>query len=81
MLTSHPAAEGKAQYCEVEGNAPFDKGILAERMVEEMLPAIESSAGGQFNFNVVNCDRSIGARVSVRLLVAMATWVWKHIRL
>ena len=64
LLTSHPAAEGKAQYCEVEGNAPFDKGILAERMVEEMLPAIESSAGGQFNFNVVNCDRSIGARVS-----------------
>ena len=33
-------------------------------MVAEMLPAIESSAGGQFNFNVVNCDRSIGARVS-----------------
>ncbi|RSR59743.1 glutamate synthase large subunit, partial [Acinetobacter baumannii] len=64
LLTSHPAAEGKAQYCEVEGNAPFDKGVLAERMVEEMLPAIESSAGGQFNFNVVNCDRSIGARVS-----------------
>lgn len=64
LLTSHPSAEGKAQYCQVEGNAPFDKGVLAERMVAEMLPAIESSAGGQFNFNVVNCDRSIGARVS-----------------
>ncbi|MGK3626383.1 glutamate synthase large subunit, partial [Acinetobacter sp. A11] len=63
LLTSHPSAEGKAQYCQVEGNAPFDKGVLAERMVAEMLPAIESSAGGQFNFNVVNCDRSIGARV------------------
>ncbi|WP_228137281.1 glutamate synthase large subunit, partial [Acinetobacter sp. V2] len=64
LLTSHPSADGKAQYCEVQGNAPFDKGVLAEKMVAEMLPAIESSAGGQFNFNVVNCDRSIGARVS-----------------
>jgi len=31
LLESHPAAEGKAQYCEVQGNAPFDKGILAEK--------------------------------------------------
>ncbi|OJU55487.1 MAG: glutamate synthase large subunit, partial [Acinetobacter sp. 39-4] len=64
LLTSHPAAEGKAQYCQVQGNAPFDKGVLAEKMVAEMLPAIEAGTGGSFNFTVGNCDRSIGARIS-----------------
>ncbi|MFM2333947.1 MAG: hypothetical protein RIQ74_2797, partial [Pseudomonadota bacterium] len=64
LLTSHPSAEGKAQYCQVQGNAPFDKGILAEKMVTEMLPAIEAGTGGSFNFTVGNCDRSIGARIS-----------------
>ncbi|WP_278493066.1 glutamate synthase large subunit [Acinetobacter gyllenbergii] len=64
LLTSHPSAEGKAQYCQVQGNAPFDKGVLAEKMVAEMLPAIEAGQGGSFNFTVGNCDRSIGARIS-----------------
>lgn len=64
LLTSHPSAEGKAQYCQVQGNAPFDKGLLAEQMVAEMLPAIEAGTGGSFNFRVGNCDRSIGARIS-----------------
>ena len=64
LLQSHPAAEGKAQYCQVQGNAPFDKGLLAERMVADMLPAIESGQGGEFSYRVGNCDRSIGARLS-----------------
>ena len=64
LLESHPAAEGKAQYCQVQGNAPFDKGILAEKMVAEMLPAIEARTGGSFDFKIGNCDRSIGARIS-----------------
>lgn len=64
LLQSHPAAEGKAQYCQVQGNAPHDKGILAEKMVADMLPAIESGNGGEFRYRVGNCDRSIGARLS-----------------
>lgn len=52
------------QTCQVGFNQPFDKGELAERMVEEMLPAIEAKSGGEFSFNVTNCDRSIGARLS-----------------
>ncbi len=64
LLQSHPAAEGKAQYCQVQGNAPHDKGILAEQMVTDMLPAIESGNGGIFSYRVGNCDRSIGARLS-----------------
>ncbi|MBF7688712.1 glutamate synthase large subunit [Acinetobacter rathckeae] len=64
LLQSHPAAEGKAQYCVQQGNPPFDQGLLAERMVEEMKPTIEAATGGEFFFNVGNCDRSIGARIS-----------------
>ncbi|WP_028301291.1 glutamate synthase large subunit [Oceanospirillum beijerinckii] len=50
--------------CQVARNEPFDKGELAERMVAETLSAIESGKGGEFAFNVTNCDRSIGARLS-----------------
>ena len=33
-------------------------------MVEQTLPSIEAQTGGSFDFNVGNCDRSIGARLS-----------------
>jgi len=56
--------QSKPQCCQVKNNRPFDKGVLAEAMVEKMLPAIESKAGGEFEFEVTNCDRSIGARLS-----------------
>ncbi len=64
LLTVHPAGEGKAQYC-VEGrNQPHDKGELAERMVADLLPAIEGRLGGHYHYDLCNCDRSIGARLS-----------------
>src|SRR5690606_36948301 len=64
LLESHPAAEGKVQYCQVQGNAPFDKGILSEKMVDEILPAIEAGTGDEYSFTIGNCDRSIDARLS-----------------
>ncbi len=54
----------KPNVCEVDRNPPFDKGEMAERMVAEMLPAIEARSGGTFDFEIGNCDRSIGARIS-----------------
>ncbi|WGO99854.1 glutamate synthase large subunit [Saccharophagus degradans] len=54
----------KPQFCGVDRNRPFDEGLLAERMVEEVLPAIEAKQGGEFNFHITNCDRSVGARIS-----------------
>ncbi len=51
-------------YCEVDSNDPYDKGELAERMLEETKGAIHQKAGGIFNYDVSNCDRSIGARLS-----------------
>jgi glutamate synthase (NADPH/NADH) large chain len=43
---------------------PFDRGEKAEAMVAATLPAIEAGSGGEFSFEVTNCDRSIGARLS-----------------
>lgn len=61
--SSHIPAD-KPQFCEVDKNPPFDKGELAEKMVEMALPAIRDQAGGEFNLDICNCDRSIGARIS-----------------
>jgi len=54
----------KPQFCTQPKNEPFDKGELAEKMVVDILPAIENKAGGEFNYPISNCDRSIGARLS-----------------
>ncbi len=54
----------KPQSCQVARNEPFDKGLLAERIVEAVLPAIEEKTGGEYSFDITNCDRSIGARIS-----------------
>ena len=64
ILSDGGVAEDKPHTCEVERNVPFDKGLLAERMIETLLPSIESKSGGEFAFDVTNCDRSIGARLS-----------------
>ena len=64
ILESHESTQGKPQFCQQERNEPFDKGLLAERMVEDMLGAIENATGGTFSYDVSNCDRSIGARLS-----------------
>jgi len=61
--SSHIPAD-KPQFCEVDKNPPFDKGELAEKMVEMALPAIRDQAGGEFDLDICNCDRSIGARIS-----------------
>ncbi len=64
LLNSHPAAEGKPQTCQVERNQPFDKGLLAEKMIDDMIVPIRQGQGGTFSYQVGNCDRSIGARIS-----------------
>ncbi len=64
MLYTDEFLESKPQFCGVTSNEPFDKGLLAERIVETVLPTIQSKSGGSFDFEITNCDRSIGARVS-----------------
>lgn len=62
LYNDHIPAE-KPQLCQVERNNPYDKGTLAERMVEDMADAIEHKRGGEFSYPITNCDRSIGARI------------------
>ena len=64
IIHSDEFLETKPQFCKVSKNAPFDKGLLAEEIVDQVLPAIDGKLGGIFNFRITNCDRSIGARVS-----------------
>ncbi len=52
------------QYCLTPSNAPFDQGELAERMVRDLLPAIEAKSGGEWSYELRNYHRSIGARLS-----------------
>ncbi|MFK4754481.1 glutamate synthase large subunit [Oceanobacter antarcticus] len=64
LLVNDQIPADKPHTVEVERNAPYDEGLLAERMVEEVLAAIEAKTGGQYAFTITNCDRSIGARLS-----------------
>lgn len=64
ILSDGGVPTDKPMFCSAPQNAPFDKGELAEKMVADMLPAIESMSGGVFHYNLKNTDRSIGARLS-----------------
>jgi glutamate synthase (NADPH/NADH) large chain len=64
-LISEAGVPGEVpQYCVTPSNPPFDKGLLAEQMVRDMLPAIEARSGGVWTYEVKNFNRSIGARIS-----------------
>jgi len=64
LLGSEHIPADKPQFCQVEKNPPFDLGLLAEKMVELAKTAIAEKSGGEFELEICNCDRSIGARVS-----------------
>ncbi len=64
VLSDGGVSETSPQYCTESRNTPWDQGELAEKMVAEILPAIESSSGGEFHFSIRNIHRSIGARLS-----------------
>jgi glutamate synthase (NADPH/NADH) large chain len=64
ILSKAGLTQDVPQFCATPSNAPFDKGELAERMVSEMLPAIEGKTGGEWSYEVRNYNRSLGARIS-----------------
>ncbi|MCH2041338.1 MAG: glutamate synthase large subunit [Saccharospirillaceae bacterium] len=64
IISNDQIPADKPHTCEVDRNRPYDEGLLAERMVEETLSAIENKAGGEFEYHITNCDRSVGARLS-----------------
>ena len=64
IIGDYGVCGSKPQFCTQVGNPPFDRGELAQKMVDDALPAIESMSGGEFTYAVRNNDRSIGARLS-----------------
>jgi glutamate synthase (NADPH/NADH) large chain len=64
IVSTAGIADDAAQFCTELRNDPFDKGELAEEMLQAALPAIEAKTGGRFGFEVRNFNRSIGARLS-----------------
>lgn len=52
------------QFCTVDRNHPHDPGTKNMEMLGAMRDSIENDTGGEFSFDVTNCDRSLGARVS-----------------
>ena len=64
ILSNGGLVDDKARFCSEPSNDPFDKGELAERMVNDILPAIESMSGGVYEYEVRNNNRTIGARLA-----------------
>jgi glutamate synthase (NADPH) large chain len=64
ILSQAGLSPAAAQFCTAEANTPFDRGELAERMLRDMLPAIEQGGGGEWRYELSNFNRSIGARLS-----------------
>jgi glutamate synthase (NADPH) large chain len=64
ILSTAGLSAAVPQFCALPANTPFDRGELAERMVRDILPAIEAKRGGEWSYAVSNFNRSIGARLS-----------------
>ena len=64
LISDQGLGDDKARFCSDPKNNPFDKGELAESILQQVLPAIEAKSGGEFEFEIRNDDRSIGARLS-----------------
>ncbi|MEH6473453.1 MAG: glutamate synthase-related protein, partial [Halopseudomonas sp.] len=54
----------KPQTCQQAQNNPYDLGALNLSILEQVRDAIATKSGGEFEFNITNCDRSVGARIS-----------------
>ncbi|PIW39382.1 MAG: glutamate synthase large subunit [Hydrogenophilales bacterium CG15_BIG_FIL_POST_REV_8_21_14_020_62_31] len=64
LLSQGGIAETEPRFCVEARNPSFDKGELAERMVEDALPGIKSKTPQRLAYPIRNVNRSIGARLS-----------------
>jgi glutamate synthase (NADPH/NADH) large chain len=47
-----------------EPNKPFDKAELNQKIIDDAMHAVENNQSASFFYNVINTDRSVGARLS-----------------
>lgn len=64
IISDGGVAADEPQTVKQERNDPYDLGELNTKMLEVAHDAIEHTIGGEFNFDICNCDRSVGARTS-----------------
>ncbi len=64
LLDTNGTSKHGARFCSEVSNDPFDKGQLAGRIHAATNKAVLTKSGGEFEFDIVNSDRSIGARLS-----------------
>ncbi|HCM1302658.1 TPA: glutamate synthase large subunit [Vibrio parahaemolyticus] len=63
ILEAPISAEGHPLFW-TEPNKPFDKAELNQKIVDDALNAVENSQSASFFYNIINTDRSVGARLS-----------------
>ena len=51
-------------HCQVSHNNPWDKGVLAKKILKEIKPSIKANKSKSFNYKIMNTDRSVGASAS-----------------
>ncbi|MFG6177355.1 glutamate synthase large subunit [Halomonas sp. THAF12] len=64
LMTNDFVPAEAPQFCQVSRNVPHDPGAKNQEVLEALKTAIEDKSGGEFEFAITNCDRSVGALVS-----------------
>ncbi|MBB3141973.1 glutamate synthase large subunit [Halomonas organivorans] len=64
LMTNDFVPAEAPQFCQVSRNVPHDPGAKNQEVLEALKAAIEDKSGGEFEFAITNCDRSVGALVS-----------------
>lgn len=64
LLSDGGVPDSMPRFCTVPKNEPYDRGLLAEQMVQDCQHAIRTKSGGDFHYTLKNINRSIGARLS-----------------
>ncbi|QMV15313.1 glutamate synthase large subunit [Vibrio spartinae] len=63
ILEAPVSPAGHPLFC-TEPNTPFDKAALNQKIVEDALSAVESQQSLNLYYDIINTDRSVGARLS-----------------
>ncbi|RTR03453.1 glutamate synthase large subunit [Halomonas nitroreducens] len=64
LMTNDFVPAEAPQFCGVSRNVPHDPGAKNQEVLEALKTAIEEKSGGEFDFVITNCDRSVGALAS-----------------
>ena len=64
LLANDFVPKDAPQFCKVSRNVPHDPGAKNQEVLAALKDAIENRSGGEFDFTITNCDRSVAALTS-----------------